>query len=82
MDEWLRIARRRLESADPNNDGKLTAKELDSPAGQLSAKAIIAKKVSSTPMRTARPKTKSRAHRDRLVQRSRDRRTDPGPCPS
>ena len=41
MDEWLTIARRRFNAADANKDGKLTANELDSPAGQLLVKMII-----------------------------------------
>lgn len=34
MDEWLSIARKRFAAADANKDGKLTAAELDSKAGQ------------------------------------------------
>ncbi|MET3354448.1 hypothetical protein V5F34_01910 [Xanthobacter autotrophicus] len=34
MDEWLAVVRTRFNAADANKDGKLTAKELDSPAGQ------------------------------------------------
>ena len=41
MDEWLTIARQRFNAADANKDGKLTAKELDSPAGQELIKMIV-----------------------------------------
>jgi EF hand len=41
MDEWLMVARERFNAADANKDGKLTAKELDSPAGQELIKMII-----------------------------------------
>ena len=34
LDEWLAVVRARFNAADANKDGKLTAKELDSPAGQ------------------------------------------------
>ncbi len=34
MDEWLKILRARFKRADANKDGKLTAAELDSKAGQ------------------------------------------------
>ncbi|MFK8253887.1 EF-hand domain-containing protein [Ancylobacter terrae] len=34
MDEWLNIVRARFKSADKKKDGKLTAAELDSKAGQ------------------------------------------------
>lgn len=34
LDEWLTIVRSRFNEADANKDGKLTAVELDSPAGQ------------------------------------------------
>jgi hypothetical protein len=41
MDEWLAVARQRFNAADANKDGKLTAKELDSPAGQELIKMIV-----------------------------------------
>lgn len=41
MDEWLTVARQRFNAADANKDGKLTAKELDSPAGQELIKMIV-----------------------------------------
>jgi Ca2+-binding EF-hand superfamily protein len=34
MDEWLKILRQRVKRADKDKDGKLTAEELDSKAGQ------------------------------------------------
>lgn len=34
LDEWLAVVRARFNAADANKDGKLTAAELDSPAGQ------------------------------------------------
>jgi hypothetical protein len=34
LDEWLTIVRQRFNAADANKNGKLTAQELDSPAGQ------------------------------------------------
>jgi hypothetical protein len=41
MDEWLAIVRLRFNAADANRDGKLTAQELDSPAGQLLIKLLV-----------------------------------------
>jgi EF hand len=41
LDEWLRIVRARFTAADANKDGKLTAQELDSPAGQSLLKLIV-----------------------------------------
>lgn len=41
MDEWLSIARKRFAAADKNKDGKLTAAELDSKAGQSLALMIV-----------------------------------------
>lgn len=41
LDEWLAITRHRFIAADADKDGKLTAKELDSPAGQSLAKMIV-----------------------------------------
>jgi hypothetical protein len=41
MDEWLAIARQRFNAADAKKDGKLTAQELDSPAGQALVEMIV-----------------------------------------
>lgn len=41
MDEWLTVARQRFEAADANKDGKVSAGELDTPAGQSLLKVII-----------------------------------------
>jgi hypothetical protein len=41
LDEWLTIVRQRFNAADSNKNGKLTAQELDRPAGQSLLKLII-----------------------------------------
>ncbi len=41
LDEWLRIVRARFAAANAKKNGKLTAQELDSPAGQSLLKLII-----------------------------------------
>jgi len=41
LDEWLTIARKRFDAADTNKNGKLTAQQLDSPAGQSLVLVII-----------------------------------------
>jgi EF hand len=41
LDEWLNIVRARFRAADTKNDGKLTAQELDSPAGQALLKLVV-----------------------------------------
>lgn len=41
LDEWLTVARTRFNAADANHDGKLDAKELDSPAGQSLVKIMV-----------------------------------------
>jgi EF hand len=41
LDEWLRIVRARFNAADIKKDGKLTAQELDGPAGQSLLKLLI-----------------------------------------
>jgi hypothetical protein len=41
LDEWLNIVRARFRAADSKKDGKLTAQELDSPAGQALLKLVV-----------------------------------------
>ena len=41
LDEWLKIVRARFTAADTDGDGRLTAKELESPAGQSLLKLVI-----------------------------------------
>jgi len=41
LDEWLTIVRQCFNAADANKDGKLTAHELDSPAGQSLVLVVI-----------------------------------------
>ncbi|MBS7538104.1 hypothetical protein [Ancylobacter lacus] len=41
LDEYLSLVRARFNAADKNKDGKLTAKELDSKAGQSLLKLIV-----------------------------------------
>jgi len=42
LDEWLNIVRARFHAADAKKDGKLTAQELDSPAGQSLLQLVLA----------------------------------------
>ena len=41
LDEWFTIVRQCFNAADANKDGKLTAHELDSPAGQSLVLVVI-----------------------------------------
>jgi hypothetical protein len=41
LDEWLAIARARFKAADIGGTGKLTATELDTPAGQSLVRMIV-----------------------------------------
>jgi hypothetical protein len=41
LDEWLKVVRARFRAADTKKDGKLTAQELDSPAGQALLKLVV-----------------------------------------
>jgi hypothetical protein len=41
LDEWLNIVRARFRAADTKKDGKLTAQELDAPAGQALLKLVV-----------------------------------------
>jgi len=41
LDEWLNVVRARFRAADTKKDGKLTAQELNSPAGQALLKLVV-----------------------------------------